>query len=190
MEENENLKEFYKDINKILHSVEFLQSDIIYFSDDNSFPLFLRRLTVELADDVEAAILEKEVSLDKEMKSKMNRYFNVISESINYKIITNELAQLIKDVNRLISNWLKMALNSNILSGFCLDDVDADRFLNLIQKMDRIMDGSTTLQNLIEVVSKLIIKAEKLLAASPRAFDISRSYFEAVKKEMKDDISQ
>lgn len=190
LEDNENLKEFYRDIDETLHLISINESDIIYFSEDNSFGTFLRNFVMSLADDIEAAILDKDVSVDKDLRNKMNRYFNVLTEAVDYRILNKELIKTFKKVHVLIDNWMNMIRASDLLSPFCLDEADIQRFTSLTQRLNRIMDGSTTLQNLIEVVSKLIIKAEQVLAASPRAFDISKSYFDALKKEIENDISQ
>lgn len=167
---------------KIVGKVEINASELVYLSDDNSFADFLLNFVHGMGKDIECGILEQEFRPRKpgEIAGAFSRYLLTIVNNISIKAVGDKLTETLKDVNILLSNWLRMVDEADLYDTFCFEKSLAFNITEQIKDVDSIINGTLNLEKLIWMSGNLIDKAKEIISAVPPAFNISEHYSKAV----------
>lgn len=183
--ENVNYQNFLQDMRKTFGTINIAAPSLIKLTKDNSFIEFCIDFCNQLSQNIDEAILEKEYTSFQNMLENQHRYLATIFDALSFSIPDENSVKAIKGINFLLDGWLRMAgENKSILKELpdnYIEDIKKD-----IEAIDDIVNLSTTVKFQIEMANKLIQKAHSVLAAAPRAFNMSESFANALKESMKE----
>ncbi len=185
---NNGAQSFASTFKTIIGKIEINSSELVYLSDDNSFPDFLLNFVQGLGKDIECGILEQDFQQKRpgETAGAFSRYLLTIINNVSIKAIGDKLVDTIKDVNILFTNWIRMVEENNLYEIFSFEKSIAFNVADQINDTDSILSGTLNLERLIWISGNLIDKAKEIIAAVPPSFNISEHYSNAVAKALED----
>jgi len=184
VDKKENLAEFKNEANKTMGYINLTWPALIEFTRDNVFPNFLQELCDKTFQNIEEAINENDLTEYRKMEEMINRYMFSVSDSLSFRIAPKEVMELLQRINILILNWIRMVEEAKKEKEFSLPVDFADRVKSIITDIDNVINMSSTVKYQIDMAERLIKKAETVLSAAPRAFNLSKHFIDAIKSEM------
>lgn len=184
MDKKENLVEFKSEANKTIGLLNLTWPALIEFTRDNAFPNFLQELCDKTFRNIEEAINENDLTEYKKMEEMINRYMFSASDSLSLRITPKEVMELLQRINILILNWIRMVEELKKEKVFSLSADFSSRVKSIITDIDNVISMSSTVKYQIDMAERLIRKAEDVLSAAPRAFNLSKHFIDAIKSEM------
>jgi superfamily I DNA/RNA helicase len=160
-----------------------VEPDLAFFTEDNSFPMFLKDFMEKLLNNIKEAMLDKEATEFKEVQNYFKRFFQTIFNAINFRLLDYRSISFLTNFSLLINNWLLMVQQGNLLSFFGLSEEDIDRLKASSKDLGEIITLNLDVENLHNLTNRLIKKAELILASTPSNFKISEHFFNVLKKE-------
>lgn len=183
-EENGNYQDFLKDMRATMGSVNIGAPSLIKLTKDNSFVDFCNEFCNHLFQNVDEAILEKEVTHFEQMKQDQHRYLSTLFKALDIRVPEDSAITAIKKVNFVFKQWLRMINESKIDKDFSENVIN--ELLVDINELEDILDMSSTVARQMEMADNLIKKAYSVLAATPKAFNMSKSFADAVMESMEE----
>lgn len=186
--ENPNLKAFADDFRRIIGKLQLEAGEVVYLTDDNSFPEFLVAFCNSIGADIEDAIKEESPKSRQpgRIESDFERYTYSIIENVGIKFINENLRGALTDVNILLTNWLRLVQESDLYDTYYIDQKSVESKLKLVTDINAIMSGTNNLEKLIWMTGNLLTKAKQVLSSTPPSFNISEHYANAISKAIED----
>lgn len=185
-QENQNLLAFRKDTSKIINSIDMLWGELVYLSDDNSFPDFLRWFVNTVIIDIESGILDRPVQPRSDIIQHLLRFTRNLLDRLPYKVAEKNLKDLLSSINTLFLNWTRMIVEAELYEIYAVSPKEISQVEAELKAITENLAITATLERLITISNRLIAKAEEVLCAVPPSFDISRHYAEAIKNSIGD----
>jgi hypothetical protein len=183
-QQNKNLESFRKDTSRMINTIDMLWSDLIYLTDDNSFPDFVRGFCMSMIEDIECAILEKEIKERQDSNRGPLRYTRALLDGLPFKVVNENMSKLLTDINVLFANWLRMIKEAELFEKFSTTPEKVAELENESRAVNDHLLLTGTIERLIVITNRLIAKAEEVLCAVPPSFNISQSYANAIKNSL------
>jgi hypothetical protein len=182
---SDNKKEFEDNKIECQALINLSWPNLIEFGSNN-YPNIIVDILNCTSSDISNAINEESIKHFKELPDIISDYINITIDSISYRIIDDKIKKLLKKINLFIYNWIRM--NNEIEeSPYNLGEDKIKKYEYAITKINDIVDMSCTVSNLINVSNNLIKKAETVLAATPRTFNMSDHFSKALQKEIEEE---
>lgn len=154
-------------------------------SDDNSFNLFITKIIGSMINNIQTAVSSKEnseIELDIVItRSDIERYIQTLSDITYYSKLDENLIELFKVTNLIVSNWLRLIKQANINNSIGFDEDSIKKSIRRIDIINDTLEGNLTLRELIDINRLLIKRAEQVLFNVPATFRPSNSFLEAMK---------
>jgi len=160
-----------------------VEPDLAFFTEDNSFPIFLKDFMEKLLNNIKEAMLDKEATEFKEARDFFKRFFQTIFNAINFRLLDYRSISFLTNFLLLINNWLLMVQQGNLSSFFGFTEEDIEKLKISNKDLSEIITLNLDVENLHNLANRLIKKAELILASTPSSFKISENFFNALKKE-------
>ncbi len=176
---NEKLS-FEEVTGELYKNIDLYESEINDFTDDFSFKAFLGKFINDLVMDIERGIEDKKPEPFDEFVSASKRYFGTIINALEIRNPSAILIDIVKKINLLIDNWLRMIEEFNMVEENKMTKEDVHQTKFYINEVNEIIGIGMTTKRMIYSTKKLIEKAERILAATPPAFNISRHFYDAI----------
>lgn len=186
--ENPNLIAFVNDFKKMMGKLEMESGELVYLTDDNSFPDFLIGFCGNIGADIERAIKDEDAKPKEPgyIENSFDRYIFSVVDNLAIKSINERLQSVLLDTHILFNNWLRMIAESDLFSTFCVSEKVITAMINMIADTDDILKGTMNLEKLVWMTGNLIAKAKEVIAAVPPSFNISEHYTKAINKALED----
>lgn len=178
---DEEKKDFRETIDRIKFLLKKNESDLRRITRDNSFPSFLSLMVEKMASQINSAIDEEDIDTTVPIRSDLERYSSNILDLVYYKELTREEVELFKQINKLISNWLRMLKTLGINQSYQLSDPELEKYSSNLGRYNNLLEGNLTLRDMISINKALINKAKSILNSVPSGFKASRSFEEIIK---------
>jgi hypothetical protein len=161
-----------------------VEPDLAFFTNDNSFPMFLKDFMEKLFNNIKEAMADKEVSEFKDVKNCLKRFFQSIIDASSFKLLDYRSISFLTNFLLLINNWLLMIEQGNLLPFFDLSKEEVDSLKKTSEDLTEIITLNLDVENLHNLTNRLMKKAEQILASVPSNFKISEHFFNVLKKEI------
>ena len=186
--ENPNLIAFANDFRRMTNKIEMESAELVYLTDDNSFPDFFLSLCSSVGGDIERAIKEEDPKPKEPgyIENSFDRYIYSVVDNLSVKMINDNLRDVLVESNILFNNWFRMVDEADLYSTFCVSEKVIKAVANMIADTDDILKGVMNLEKLVWMTGNLIAKAKEVIAATPPSFNISEHYAKAISKALED----
>lgn len=184
--ENPNLVSFVQDFKRMTNKMEMESGELVYLTDDNSFPDFFMQFMSDLGGDIERAIKDEDPKPKEPgyVENSFDRFIFSVVDNLAIKAINERLQSVLLDSNILFTNWLRMVGESDLYSTFCVGEKVIAAMINMIADTDDILRGVVNLERLVWMTGNLIAKAKEVISAVPPSFNISEHYTKAINKAL------
>lgn len=180
---NDNLKEFLENKRNTIGLININYPKLSELTEINSYTHTIEEMTQKAFLNLEEAITEKEITFFKSLPDLINDYIVITISIVGCNIVHDEVKATLKRINVLLLNWFRMVEELDTLK-YELSEEKLDWSKKAIYEIEDILDLNMSIQNLVRITNKLIGKAETVLAATPKSFNLSRHLADAIKKEI------
>ena len=181
--EDTNLDNFEEDILKLKKMLVINKGTLIVFTRDNSFANFAAKLIDNLSNNVRSAIFSKEVIIDNNIKSNLNRCFDTLKESLTFRMVDYNLNAFLKGLAQLLDNWLEMIEVMGYMNEIGMEECEIINYKKDISKINGILDLSLSVEGIVKLTNDLIVEANRVLGATPTSYKVSEHFLKAIKEE-------
>jgi len=170
--DDRQVRQFFETVDKLKKIMSFSSHFALNFG--GNYGNLIRECNEFMVSDLEKCINDENVAVTQEHMNAVWELLNLFQSTLIYTPLNPYIIDLVSTILILINNW-----NNNIAKSKEL----AER----VSVLDRLLKQHLSILEAINLLKKLIDRADRLIRYDPKIFDFSEHYMRVINEQLKKD---